>query len=173
MSGSGVAAEFAWTGSTAAGLPVGLHCAGWTDSSTGRGATGPAVLLAKEAVRTIERLRAGVRDIDGGRLDFAFAEDRQDAYRFLADELFALGRLPEAMDVLGLLKASELDAFAVRGRANAAGTAADPVPTVPSEAPLEERFAAVRDELTARGAELAALRTTIRRLTRPSEPTST
>ncbi|MCA9516362.1 MAG: CHAT domain-containing protein, partial [Myxococcales bacterium] len=123
-----------------------------------RGATGPAVLLAKEAVRTIERLRAGVRDIDGGRLDFAFAEDRQDAYRFLADELFALGRLPEAMDVLGLLKASELDAFAVRGRANAAGTAADPVPTVPSEAPLEERFAAVRDELTARGAELAALR---------------
>ena len=36
----GVAAEFAWTGSTAAGLPVGLHCAGWTDSSTGRGATG-------------------------------------------------------------------------------------------------------------------------------------
>lgn len=126
-----------------------------------RKATGPAILLAKEAVRTIEGLRAGVRGVDGsGGLDLAFAQDRHAAYRFLADTLFDAGRLPEAMDVLSLLKAAELDAYAMRGRATAAG-AADPaslVPTTPAEAPLAERFAAVRDELTARGAELAALR---------------
>jgi CHAT domain-containing protein/tetratricopeptide (TPR) repeat protein len=66
-----------------------------------------AVFFAKLAVNAMQSLRSKVADL-GPALDRAFVFARQHAYRLLGDGLIVSGRVPEARQVLTLLKEVEL-----------------------------------------------------------------
>jgi CHAT domain-containing protein/tetratricopeptide (TPR) repeat protein len=66
-----------------------------------------AIALGKLAVNALQHVRIGIRPLDR-ELQSGFLEGRADAYRALAARLISAGRLPEALQVRKMLKASEL-----------------------------------------------------------------
>jgi CHAT domain-containing protein len=72
-----------------------------------------AIFFGKQAVNTIQSLRGNLssQDRDSQR---AFLQDKSSVYRALADLLIDQGRLPEAQEVLAMLKEEELYDFLTR-----------------------------------------------------------
>lgn len=68
------------------------------------GSQAAAILFEKHCVNTLQRLRRA-----SGSHEHAFLSARQDIYRHLAESLIHSGRLPEALQVVAMLKESELD----------------------------------------------------------------
>ena len=120
-----------------------------------------AVYYGKQSVNRYQELRAAISGLDK-ELQRSFLKSKEDAYRTLADLLISLGRLPEAQQVLGLLKEEEyfsyvrrdgIEADALKGRAT----------LTPTEARLEKEYAEIADLVTTLGKELEGLN----RLTQP------
>lgn len=81
---------------------------------------GLAVLYGKQSVNLLQIFRHEIGGMDT-ELQFAFRRGVEETYRRLADVLISQGRLPEAQQVLDLLKDKELSMF-LRGQAlNASG----------------------------------------------------
>jgi CHAT domain-containing protein/tetratricopeptide (TPR) repeat protein len=66
-----------------------------------------AIFLAKLAVNRMQDLRSDIAGL-GAAYDKAFVDTREQAYRVLGDALIVAGRLPEAQQVLDMLKRVEL-----------------------------------------------------------------
>jgi len=81
------------------------------------GQTDVAIFFGKQAVNTIQGVRARLTELERG-LQRSFLEDKSGAYRALADLLIEQGRLAEAQQVLGMLKEEEFFEFIRRSEAD-------------------------------------------------------
>lgn len=75
-----------------------------------------AVIFLKASVTVRETIRDGIRNLDA-ELQQAYTDTVADDYRLLADLLLEQGRIPEAQQVLDLLKLEELRKFTDTTRA--------------------------------------------------------
>jgi CHAT domain-containing protein len=75
-----------------------------------------AIFWGKAAVNTIQSMRASLRGIED-QAQQAFVQDKRSAYKDLAALLIDAGRLPEAEQILALLKDQELSQLIRRGDA--------------------------------------------------------
>jgi CHAT domain-containing protein len=121
-----------------------------------RGEPRLAVFYGKLAVNVYQAMRADLRGLDA-ELQQSFLTSKTSAYRTLADLLITAGRLPEAQQVLDLLKEAEFFDF-VRRDAQTAGDTPGRATLTPSEAVWEARYHAIADQLAALGTEYGALR---------------
>jgi tetratricopeptide (TPR) repeat protein/CHAT domain-containing protein len=117
---------------------------------------GIAILYGKQAVNELQTIRGRIVTLDAGtQKDFVrnFAEN---TYRVLADLLVDQGRLPEAQQVLGMLKEREYFDFIRRD------AAADALSTrtslTPKEIAYEQANREDSEKITALGAEFEKLR---------------
>jgi len=117
---------------------------------------GMAIFYGKQAVNRYQEIRRFLQKIDKA-LKQTFVNSKQQTYRQLADLLIAQGRLPEAEQVLGMLKEEEFFDFIRRdqGQANALNTQ---VPYSSTEAEWERRYREISDRVTAIGLEYDVLK---------------
>jgi CHAT domain-containing protein/1,2-phenylacetyl-CoA epoxidase PaaB subunit len=123
-----------------------------------RGEPRLAIFYGKLAVNVYQAMRADIRGLDPElQQSFLATDQKTSAYRTLAALLITAGRLPEAQQVLDLLKEAEFFDF-VRRDAQIAGGAPGRATLTPSEATWEARYQAIADHLAALGMEYGALR---------------
>jgi CHAT domain-containing protein len=112
-----------------------------------------AIWYGKQAVNTLQSVRGNMQGLDKD-LQKGFLEKNQKTYQTLANLLIEAGRIPEAEQILAMLKERELGELVRASAADAQKTQADLVG-------VEKRASAQMAELTARGVreatELAAL----------------
>jgi CHAT domain-containing protein/Tfp pilus assembly protein PilF len=113
-----------------------------------------AIFYGKQAVNVYQAIRGDIQTLDKA-LQQSFLTSKTGTYRTLADLLITDGRLPEAQQVLDLLKAEEYFDF-VRRDANAAGGTQRATLTL-EESAWEQRYRAIADRVTALGVERQAL----------------
>ena len=114
-----------------------------------------AIFYGKQAVNLLQSLRGEVQTLDKA-LQQRFLTSKEDVYRVLADLLITAGRLPEAQQVLDLLKDAEYFEF-VRRDAQTAGTLQGRATLTPKEAEWAQRYQVIADRVTALGRERSAL----------------
>jgi CHAT domain-containing protein/tetratricopeptide (TPR) repeat protein len=112
-----------------------------------------AIFYGKQAVNTIQELRANLRGLDRG-LQRSFLHSNEDTYRYLAGILISQGRLPEAQQVLRLLKEEEFSQY-MRGQPS---SSTDPIDKTATEAEWEQRYLKIADQVAAIGYEYGELR---------------
>ncbi len=114
-----------------------------------------AIFAGKQAVNTLQEMRAHIRSMEK-QLQQSFLVDKEEVYRNLADRLIDRGRLPEAQQVLAMLREEEYFDFVRRnaGRGDPRTTAAV---CNGQERPWCERYAAINGQLTALGREYETL----------------
>jgi CHAT domain-containing protein len=105
-------------------------------------------------VNVYQTIRGDIHTLDKA-LQQSFLTAKTDTYRTLADLLITAGRLPEAQQVLDLLKADEYLDF-VRRDAQAAGGPQHATLT-PEERAWEQRYRTIAERVTALGVERQAL----------------
>jgi CHAT domain-containing protein len=115
-----------------------------------------AIFFGKQAVNEIQQMRAKIRGFEK-QTQQGFVKSREATYRDLADLLIAQGRLPEAEQVLDLLKDEEYFEFIRRDSKNSAALTA-PVNLTKDEAAAGHEYEANAERVTAIGNEYAALR---------------
>lgn len=113
-----------------------------------------AIFFGKQAVNTIQGMRARIAGLDRGTRS-AFLQDKSQVYRALADLLIEQGRLAEAREVLNMLKEEEYYDF-IRV-SSAAETRIQGMPFTAQEAPWHERMQQRLNELARVGNELTEL----------------
>ncbi len=115
-----------------------------------------AILYGKQALRSIQETRARMEDLDKA-LRRSYLDDKERVYRHVADLLIREGRLPEAQQVVSLLKEEEYRHFLdTRGVGDA--TVDDVVATM-EERHWIEKTAAFEGELGRVGREIEDLET--------------
>jgi CHAT domain-containing protein/Tfp pilus assembly protein PilF len=115
-----------------------------------------AIFFGKQAVNKIQQMRANIRGFEK-QTQQGFVKSRETTYRQLADLLIAQGRLPEAEEVLDLLKNEEYFEFIRRdSKESASLTAAAKLTT--SEDAVHREYEENVERVTAIGNEYAALR---------------
>jgi len=107
------------------------------------GAPEAAIFFGKQAVNSTQALRAGLVSMDK-ELQKSFLADRAKDYHSLADLLVAQGRIPEAQQVLAMLKEEEYFDFVRRDAAEAARS------TVASYTGAEKALAERYDQISGR-----------------------
>jgi CHAT domain-containing protein/Tfp pilus assembly protein PilF len=107
-----------------------------------------AVFFGKQAVNLYQQLRDKIKDLDK-ELQRTYAKTVEYTYRNLADLLISRSRLPEAEQVLNLLKQEEYFNF-VRRDANESSLDARATLT-PAEAEWESRYEAIADKIAEAG----------------------
>ena len=110
--------------------------------------------FGKQAVNTIQAMRAGLTSLDR-ELQQSFLQDKTKVYRGLADLLIDQGRLPEAQQVLAMLKEEEFFDFINRAgnddnRTTEAGYTA-------AEQSWQKRYQEISSQLGSIGRELEEL----------------
>ena len=74
---------------------------------------GLAIVYGKQAVNTYQAIRQNIQNLEQDT-QASFIKSKEDVYRELADMLIEQGRLPEAQQVLGMLKEEEFNNY-IRG----------------------------------------------------------
>ncbi len=113
-----------------------------------------AIFYGKQSVNVLQHLRSSISGL-GQNLQKSFLKSNKDTYHLLADLLIAGGRLPEAQQVLGLLKAEEYFEF-VRG--GEAYTLKSGIDLTPEEEGIEKQYLEIAERLTAIGGTYGELR---------------
>ena len=113
-----------------------------------------AVLFGKQAIDRFQQVRRNIGDLEKEDQQ-SFLKSKEDDYRELADLLISGGRLPEAQQVLDLLKAEEYSQFTQRR--GDAGSATNPVARTPEEEKQNQEYEQISREVTAIGAEWSQL----------------
>jgi CHAT domain-containing protein/Tfp pilus assembly protein PilF len=116
-----------------------------------------AIIFGKQSINILQRIRLDLRDLDKS-LQQSFLQDKKNFYRTLADLLAERGRLPEAQQVLNLLKEEEYYEFVRRDAAEGSLRGAQ-INFTPAEAGVEKQFAEVATRVAELGAQRAALLT--------------
>lgn len=124
-----------------------------------------AIFYGKQIVNLYQQIRADIRELDK-QSQQSFLESKVAVYRALADLLIADGRLPEAQQILRMLKDEEYFEFIRRGGDGESGTTGDPntstpaatvVVMTPKEAEWQRRYDEIAAGLTMRGRERGEL----------------
>ena len=115
-----------------------------------------AVFFGKEAVNKVQQLRASISGLEEETRQ-SFLKSKERTYRYLADLLITQGRLPEAQQVLDLLKNEEYFEFIRRDDKDVSSLTA-PVNLTRSEQALNREYEENVGRVTAVGNEWAALR---------------
>lgn len=113
-----------------------------------------AVLFGKQAIDRFQQIRKNIRGLE--REDQrSFLRSAENYYRELADLLISVGRLPEAQQVLDLLKIEEYSDFA-QYRGNS-GSETKPVALTPMEEKANKEYERINGEITSMGEEWTQL----------------
>ena len=113
-----------------------------------------AVFFGKQAVNLYQEIRSEITTLDR-ESQKSFVKSKEDTYRTLADLLISQGRLPEAEQVISMLKQEEYFDFIRRDTGNA--PQASRAQLTPAEAALETRYREVADQLAKLGVERGTL----------------
>lgn len=114
-----------------------------------------AIFYGKQAVNTFQEIRTNIQSLDK-KLQKNFLLSKQDIYRELAELLIVNKRLPEAQQVLDMLKEEEYAEFITRS-VNASALSARSQLT-PRESEINAVLQQLEDELAAIGKEYGELR---------------
>jgi CHAT domain-containing protein/Tfp pilus assembly protein PilF len=112
-----------------------------------------AIFYGKQAVNLLQQVRGNMQGLDQA-LQSTFVSSKAPFYHDLADLLIAQGRLPEAQQVLDLLKQQEYSDY-VRG---AETDALSPLTLTPAEQKAEEDYEKSTGQLVAAGQRKAELK---------------
>jgi len=115
-----------------------------------------AIFFGKQAVNTLQSLRQNIVTMDKALQKSFLVDEKQDAYKQLADLLIEKGRLPEAQQVLAMLKEEEFFDF-VRRDASEAATQKTSIAFNAAEKTADASCARASESLIALGRELAEL----------------
>jgi CHAT domain-containing protein/uncharacterized protein HemY len=113
---------------------------------------GLAIFYGKQAVNLLQQVRGNLRGLDK-ELQSSFLSSKDDYYHDLASLLIDQGRLPEAQQVLDLLKQQEYSDY-VRGDTNLMG----PLSLTPAEQQAEEDYQKSTAQLVSLGDQWSQLR---------------
>lgn len=113
-----------------------------------------AVLYGKQAVNVWQAIRSDIRGLEQESQQ-TFFKSKEETYRLLADLLISQGRLPEAEQVIHLLKEEEFFEFIRRDQANA--TQQGQAQLTPEEQAIDKRYREIADKLTEIGTERSTL----------------
>jgi CHAT domain-containing protein/tetratricopeptide (TPR) repeat protein len=113
-----------------------------------------AVLFGKQAIDRYQQVRRNIGGLDK-EAQQSFLESKEDHYRELAELLISVGRLPEAQQVLDLLKVEEYSDFTQRR--GDAGSGTNPVALTPAEEKSTQEYERITGEITALGGEWTQL----------------
>ena len=113
-----------------------------------------AIFFGKQSVNTYQEIRSNIRGLDA-ESQGSFLKSKEQIYRDLADLLIAAGRLPEAEQVIRMLKEEEYFEYIRRDETNS--PKAEKAALTPEEAALDKRYREIADQLTAIGTERGAL----------------
>jgi len=111
-----------------------------------------AVLFGKQGIDRFQQLRRNIGGLDK-EARRSFLKSKEDYYRELAELLISEGRLPEAQQVLDLLKAEEYSGFTQRRGAEDS----DSVARTPAEDKSDKEYDRIADEIAAIGDEWTQL----------------
>ena len=114
-----------------------------------------AIFFGKEAVNNFQAIRANLKGLDRD-LQRSFISSKEQLYRDLANLLIAQGRLPEAQEVLDLLKQQEYEDFVRNRKTNSAGA----IVLTPAEQLAEQQY----QESTLRVVSISTQWTTLRKV---------
>ncbi len=114
-----------------------------------------AIFYGKQAVNLNQAMRADIQSLDK-ETQKSFLAARQNTYRELADILIGQGRLPEAQQVLDMLKEEEYFNFVHRDGAATEGLDKR-AELSPTEADWEKRYKEISDRVTGIGVERGEL----------------
>ena len=113
-----------------------------------------AIFFGKQAVNNYQNMRSGLRSLDQ-ETQQSFLKSKEYTYRELADLLIAQGRLPEAEQVIRMLKEDEYFEYIRRDETNS--PKAEKAALTPEEEKVEKRYREIADKLTELGTERSAL----------------
>ena len=113
-----------------------------------------AVLFGKQAIDRFQQVRRNIGGLEK-ETQQSFLKSKEDYYRELAELLISGGRLPEAQQVLDLLKAEEYSEFTQRR--GDAGSKTNPVALMPAEEKSNQEYEQISGEITAIGGEWTQL----------------
>ncbi len=119
-----------------------------------------AVFYGKQAINLFQQTRSQLLNFDKDSQQ-GFLKEREAVYRVLASMLIEQGRLPEAQQVLNLLKQQEFFEFVRRD--NNTTSEAKRAELNNEETQWEQRYAQIADRVTTIGFEYNALRTKVSR----------
>lgn len=122
-----------------------------------------AVFFGKQAVNLYQEIRSEITSLERESQQ-AFVKSKEDVYRTLADLLISQGRLPEAEQVIRMLKEEEYFEFVRRDEGNSPKTLKATL--TPEEQTLEKRYREIADRVAELGVERGTL---IERKTRTPE----
>jgi CHAT domain-containing protein/tetratricopeptide (TPR) repeat protein len=109
-----------------------------------------AVLFGKQAIDRFQQLRRNIGGLEK-EAQRSFLKSKDDYYRELAELLISGGRLPEAQQVVDMLKAEEYSEFTQRR--GDAGSGTSPVALTPREEKSNQEFERITGGITAIGEE--------------------
>ena len=112
-----------------------------------------AIFYGKQAINLLQQVRGKIQGLDRA-VQKSFLASKEDCYQQLAELLIAQGRLPEAQQVLDLLKQQEYSDY-VRGEVADANAA---LALTPAEQKAEEEYQKSTGQLVALGEQWATLR---------------
>ena len=112
-----------------------------------------AIFYGKQAVNCLQQLRSNIKGLDK-ELQKRFLASKDDYYHDLADLLIAQGRLPEAQQVMDLLKEQEYQDY-VRGERDDTLSA---LTLTPAEAQAEEDYQRSTAQIVSLGEQWAQLK---------------
>jgi CHAT domain-containing protein/tetratricopeptide (TPR) repeat protein len=114
-----------------------------------------AIYYGKQAVNDYQQVRAELPPLDR-EAQLSFIKSKTLTYRQLAELLIAQGRLPEAQQVVGMLKEAEYLEYVRRdgGETNALKARAQ---LSPAEDALSKRYQEIADQITTRGRQRGEL----------------
>ncbi len=121
-----------------------------------------AIFFGKQSINLLQETRGDVAKIDK-ETQTHFVKDNEQTYRQLAEILVAEGRLPEAQQVLDMLKEEELTGF-VRRDSKEIESLAKRVDLRAHERSALEKYSTISARITAVGTELTVLDDKKRRL---------
>lgn len=113
-----------------------------------------AIYFGKQSVNTYQEIRDNLRDLDV-ETQRSFLKSKEKTYRELADLLIGEGRLPEAEQIIRMLKEDEYFEYIRRDSANS--PQGQKAPLTPEEAAIEKRYKEIADQLASIGAERGTL----------------
>ncbi len=114
-----------------------------------------AIFYGKEAVNALQDIRARLETLDA-QARKAYVGSHRDVYRSLADTLIAEGRLDEAQQIIGMLKADEFHDYVSRDSIQAAST--QKAAFSADEAKMDRDYATSGNEVAAVGRKRFELR---------------
>ena len=104
-----------------------------------------AIFHGKQAVNANQEVRFNLRNLEKD-LQQSFLKSKEQTYRELADLLISQGRLPEAEQVIRMLKEEEYFEYVRRDKNNS--PKGEKATLTPEEAAIEKRYREIADKLT-------------------------